>query len=596
MEKKEKKPFMTDERKSRILFSALIAIGVPLLVFIAVPFEIWCNNIEELNYYFSDIFGFLFVLFLVSAIAIFSALFLVPEMLYKVLRGFAIGGGLMIFLQANYLNIGLNGLAGDEGISVAASVGMPMVIVNTLVWAVVITGCTVASILVRKVEITKMVSVVLALVICFTQFMNIFVGAISTDFDKANISAQLKREDPNYQLSFLTNKNLTTVGQDRNVVVFVVDRFDAVDYCEPNMDLIKGYVDAFGGFTYFNDNISMYGHTYPSLAYMLTHEELELNEGRKEYFKRAYQDNETLSVLKEAGYFVNIYTDSYYGYDDAYYLSTHADNVEKVSEESVHREIAGARGLLFSNLKMSLYRVFPLLLKDSMGGISTSGLNSYVQYASDEIKNEPVNTNLKKMSEALSNKEFNMQTNGQFAAIHLAGCHDLIYDENWGEATGTEAQKVRIAIKHSFNVISKYINEMKRLGIYDSATIIITGDHGKAYDVCAPFDRANMSALFVKPSNQTGTAMQTSSAQVSHENLWATIFKSEGITFDEMDFGESVFDVDSSVNQTRKYVWQAYAQDRKTYREIEYKIEGNGREFANWTIVSQKTSSQDLYD
>ena len=579
---------MADERKSRILFSALIAIGVPLLVFIAVPFEIWCNNIEELNYYFSDIFGFLFVLFIVSAIAIFSALFLVPEMPYKVLRGLAIGGGLMIFLQANYLNIGLNGLAGDEGISVVASVGLPMVIVNTLVWAVVITGCTVASILVKKVEITKMASVVLALVICFTQVMNIFVGVISTDFDKANISAQLKREDPNYQLSFLTNKNLTTVGQDRNVVVFVVDRFDAVDFCEPNIDLVQGYIDDFGGFTYFNDNISMYGKTYPSVVYMLTREEIETNETKKNYCRRVFQNNHTLSKLNDEGYDVNIYTDSYYGYYDAYHFPNYVDNVERVSEGSVYREVKWLQGLYVSSLKLSLYRALPMFLKDISAGVSTSSINTHVSFGSSELTNSITSSHMDVMREELTQKNFEIQTDKNFSFVHVDGCHSVFYDDN-----GAYGKDVRTALTESFTIIKRYIDEMKRLGVYDNSTIIITGDHGAMFN---GLDKAKMTALFVKPSNHVGTAMQTSTAQVSHENLWATIFKSEGIAFDETEFGDSVFDIDPSVDTQRKFLWLLPRDVKLNNNEETYSIVGNGRDFTNWQLESVVEWDKPLHD
>ena len=582
---------MTDERKSRIFFSALIAIGVPLLVFIAVPFEIWYNNIEELNYYFSDVFGFLFVMFLVSAIAIFSALFFVPEMVYKVLRGLAIGGGLMIFLQASYLNVGVNGLAGDDGIPVIAKVGMPMAIVNALVWVVVITGCTVASILVKKVEITKMVSVVLALIICVTQVMNILVGVISTDFDKASpiaMAERKKEEDPNYQFSFLTNENLTTVAEDRNVVVFVIDRFDAVRYADPNMDLIKGYVDDFGGFTYFNDNISKYARTYPSIAYMLTNKGLALSEGREDYFNRAYNDNVTLEKLDSLGYSVNIYTDDYYGYADAYNFPDYIENVQSVSDESVYRIMNAKSVLLKRQLVFSAYRCFPTIIKDFLPKVSSSQMHVHGKLTSSELTSAYASTNLERTRQEITKQNFTKSGDKAFSLIHVEGCHVLEM-----QASTSQVQKV---LTDNFDMIKEYVDEMKRLGVYDNSTIIITGDHACSINDTTPLDGVRATALFVKPANQTGTAMQTSSAQVSHENLWATIFKSEGITFDETEFGKSVFDVDSTQNQTRKYIWYKVNKNKGTYSQMEYTVYGNGRDFANWTLIDSVESTQGLYD
>ena len=176
--------FMSAERKSRILTSVLLSIGIPLLLFIVIPLELWCNNLAELNYHIADILLYMILSFLASAIGIFSLLFFVPEKVYRVARGLVLGGGLMIFLQSNYLNAGISGLLGDDTQTVTQLVGLSMVIINALIWIVVVSGCVVASVVIKKQDLLRPIATILAMVVCLTQVVGIVVPLISTDFSQ----------------------------------------------------------------------------------------------------------------------------------------------------------------------------------------------------------------------------------------------------------------------------------------------------------------------------------------------------------------------------------------------------------------------------
>ena len=135
---------------------------------------------------------------------------------------------------------------------------------------------------------------------------------------------------------------------------------------------------------------------------------------------------------------------------------------------------------------------------------------------------------------------------------------------------------------------------MKRLGVYDKSTIIITGDHGTPISDYTPLNGVRLTSLFVKPSTAgADVEMKTSTAQVSHENLWATIFQSEGIEYAKETFGDSVFDVDSEKDQERKYIWHT---THETYIQYEYIVKGDGSVFENWKQSSKITAEKGLYD
>ncbi|MBQ9118309.1 MAG: sulfatase-like hydrolase/transferase [Clostridia bacterium] len=592
---KKKKKFMNKERKRRILPSVLLAVGIPLLIFIVIPLELWCNNLAELNYHITDVLLPLILLFFAAAILIFSALFFVPKTAYRVLRGLVVGGGLMIFLQSNFLNGEVTGLLGDDIYKAVDLVGMPMAIFNAVIWVVVIAGCVVASLLIKKQKIVRTVSTVIAAILCFTQAVGVVTPLVSADFavlDNKTYEAKLK-EDPNYQYHILSNKNMTTLATDRNVVVFVIDRFDEILYCQPNLEYLKEKMDGYGGFTHFSDNISRYGHTYPALAHMLTDADLQLNEKRLDFFKRAYTQNQTLSRLKAEGYSVNVYTDDYYAYDDAYYFADWVDNAEWVSPESVYREIVREETLIGKNLAVALTRVLPHALKDMVPVVSSVSLNSNGKMTSTELSAPRTSTDMKQAYETVATKDFVKAGEKKFSLIHLSGCHDVPYDDNWETASGSERSNILISLKNSFKIIDEYIAEMKKAGVYDNSTIIITGDHAHSIDSTIPIKTARLTALFVKPSTVSSGEMATNVAQVSHENLWATIFKSEEIDYDTATFGESVFDISETEMRTRTYYWEIV---RKPFVQETYTIVGKGSDFANWTKISARTANKSLYE
>ena len=132
----------------------------------------------------------------------------------------------------------------------------------------------------------------------------------------------------------MTNKNLTTISKNKNVFYFCIDRFDEF-LAESALEKYPEIYDELEGFTWFQDNVSIYGHTYPATANMLTGKTLDTSILREEFLDSVYESNNTLSVLAENGYDINIYTDEFYSFTDASVLPDYVSNAAKC-EELVH--------------------------------------------------------------------------------------------------------------------------------------------------------------------------------------------------------------------------------------------------------------------
>ena len=314
--------------------------------------------------------------------------------------------------------------------------------------------------------------------------------------------------------------------------MFVVDRFDE-NYYETMIKSVPDYFDRLDGFTHYNNYTSLYARTYPAMASLLTGKDHDyLSSGSKKNKLNAFYSDGggKMGLLKENGYNINLYTGHGNSYNDASVMADYVDNVSK-------RE----------------------------------GETAYI-------------TSAQKLRERIDENGFKLvDSKGQFTLIHLYGCHDT-----------SLSVKNRIIV--SFDLIYYYIDQMKALGVYDDATIIITGDHPAALSDSKMIGSANSSddgtrvtAMFFKRSGDSGTPLAYSSAQVSQDELWNTIFESEGLI--HCKSGESFFDIPEGVDRERRYIFELYKNAKnnglKYNKLIEYKIVGNANLGESWTIEKQ---------
>lgn len=338
----------------------------------------------------------------------------------------------------------------------------------------------------------------------------------------------------------LTRENLTALSDSNNVIVFLVDRFDekyAVKACSETPDVYSELT----GFTWFQDHISLFGHTYPAITWMLTNKPYSCEQARRNYLNAAFRGETPLKKLSDAGYTVNIYTESGYSYVNINFLPEYFANVQLTTDPES---------------------------------------NAY-------------STDTKSVYETVSGRDFTLNPGKTFSFIHIAGCHDVSYDENFETPTGEDAKNYAHSVRAGFRVIDRYLQEMKRLGVYDDATIVITGDHGSPISDKREVLESRLTALFVKPSGSGDAPLKRSSAQVSHEDFWATILKSEGLEFAE-DYGTSVFDVPEGTNRVRYHRWHTYLLE--SLDEYVYEINGPGSDFRNWKEIAHEHYDKFLMD
>lgn len=332
--------------------------------------------------------------------------------------------------------------------------------------------------------------------------------------------------------AYLSVGGLSEVSRGKNIIVFILDRFDITFYDSAVKSNPK-FFNNLKGFTFFEDYISMYSRTYPSVCQMITGIDQTWSMKRADYFKTAYQTSPFLKDLKANDYRIKIYTDSYYVYTSGEELYGVADNLSvnyAADEQPMKYELDDAT-------------TFRLLHENGL--TFDDSANSYM-------------------------------------FLHLRGLHDPYTMDKNGNPTDSGSSSGAIA--GCFKLIYDYIDELRRLGVYKDSTIIITGDHPRARDDTADPTQPRMTTLFVKPAGTEDEPLQTSSAQVSQLNFIPTLVESASLNT-TANYGTSFFKVNPSKNYYRFHKFELSANG--TNYIVTWRVSGPGRDFSNWTVSSR---------
>ena len=573
--------------RQRILPSVLLAFAASSTLCLFGPFDIYGNNLSEFVFSIGDFFGWCLLFTLIGLVAITAVLLPLRGRVFDIVYAVFLWLTLMLYVQGNFLNQSADSLAGD---GVGDGSGVTAYVINTVIWVIVGAAIVFAMIkFFQKYRETVLTVCIIALItVIGMQAVNFAVTSLTTDIWTQKDNSLQGDEEKH----ILTYKNMDRVSTGKNVIYFVVDRFDVIYYEDYGLVKCPEIFDELEGFTYYSDMVSLYPRTYPSIAYMLSGIEHDFHDARLDYFEESYSTSPFLKELKKNNYKVNIYTDTYYGYHDATCMSEYVEN----SSGTTSYTIGDTPALSKDMLRISLFRYLPMVAKRTTGDIHSGSFEQYVDY---ETEYEKYTTDMKDAYEFLSAHPLTTDSNGNnFSFIHITGCHmPNLYDEDFAPVKESDRNNPVVALKQSFKIINLYLEQLKELGLYEDATIIITGDHSNIR-LDREFRGPHTTALFVKESGSANAPLKVSHAPVAQADIIPTILASEGIVSDT-DFGKPVWDYREGDVRERKYVFQArqaQPEGPATYEVIVYKITGSSRDLKNWEIVSSGDYVGSIYE
>ncbi len=518
----------------------------------------------------------------IVCLVIAATLYFTKGIAHKVIFASYVGLLLAAVIQRFITTLTFVGLPGDGNDGKGA--GGMTVFFNLLFWVGIILGCVAVVLFWKNQGLCKTIMVFAVILCLIMQTVMLFPAIINSA--------------PYSGAGYLTTENMFELSKKDNVVVFCLDRFDT-DYFE-GVYLSKepDTKQKLDGFTYYADNISTYPRTYPGVVSMVTGENTDFSKSRAEYLDDAYLNSSFLKDLKKNNYNINLYISDYYSYN----------NVPVVAENhylSQDYEVVSPGDLASKMFELGAYYWAPEAFKSKEIGQKSFDDRDLIRpidksLASGEPAPEKYSLNdPETYDKFVSSGITTQEENSSYTFYHLRGCHaPFNMDENCNFVEGQESnyslESLYPQMKGNFKFIYEYIDQMKRLDIYEDSTIIITGDHGALVTDKEPYDNNPvMTALLVKEKGQSGTEMVTSYKPVSQDNLIATIVKSAGIDASK-DYGKAYSEVSEESVEPRYQYFQTHSQNSNS-NNYTYQIVGNGRDFANWKLMGEPQDIGSLY-
>ncbi|MBO6260517.1 MAG: membrane protein insertase YidC [Lachnospiraceae bacterium] len=533
----------------RLALPAILLLFPAMMIGILGPLEIYAGNVSELFFGTKDFFWMFLAVSLLGVAAGAAVIALFPEKIRTVLNTLIFAVSIMCYAQNMFLN---KQLIKTDGSKMDWSLFRGYTIVNTIVWIAVIAGICVLSFFLRKKRdklfggVSLFLIAVQLVAVCSLLFTNPYTVT----------------RDKMYALS---GEDEFALAHGDNVILLIIDRysngaFDNLVEAHPETEQI------FKDFTYYNNANSKYNYTFPSIPYMLTLVDPDCSLTANDYKEQAWENGrsgEFYELLHKHGYTYNLYTGSGRAvYRDPSVLLGSVDNITELDDVAyvIHYDRMFKLMTKTSLLKYAPYVAKPKLEVQSFyfdGLVTFEGTDTCTSDNGDYY-------------DILMENGLHIDEGMQNALIitHLNGIHNpLTIDEH---VNHVEDDSVSIEqVQQGLNIIlAEYFEQLKELGVYDDATIIITADHGQY------IDSLDLQPIYlIKPAGQTQDSMTVNAAPISSEDFIPTVLSVIGE--DYSSFGTSIFDhvpgesrVRSSAYPHAGFDVYTYDGNRDTLREM----------------------------
>lgn len=484
----------------------------PVTLFLAVtyaiftPSSLFLGNISEFSLRYIYIVPVLLCMSLLIFVVIyFIALWLVRERTLPFYIALIFSVTVCSYVQSNFLNASLPIL---DGTLLKWEEYRTENIISALVW--ILCFAVIFAVVYFKRQksekIIKYVSYFFSAVQMVSLVMLIIMNPLS---DKASHGFSKKGE--------------FTVGTEENIIIFVIDTLQEDVFEEYLMS--EGYKEdgVLDDFTLFDNAVSGGAPTAVAMPLLLTGSEYDPSQSFSDYLTEAWNETPLYNDLHQNGYDVRLYSTpvDIFGFPEGTF-----DNYVIIGDSWIDDYM----GFGSSMYQLVNYLLMPQFLKESFW-LSTETLLYHINNTDYKLNDVYFHNDFVNAGETLQ-----PSYEKAFRLYHLSGLHPPYsmtenFERRW--AFGVAEQAV---LRGDMRIIYAYINEMKRIGVYDKSTIIITGDHGK-HSHGNP--ETNPAVLIKLPSEKH--ELEHNSAPIHFRNISATI---AGTFMDDYSvYGPAVYDI-----------------------------------------------------
>lgn len=561
----------------RFAMALVVSVFAVFTVEVVAPYEIVASSYGDLTFGVADIWWVMLLAASAIAVAIALVLSLLRNKFFTIGLVVCFAFGLCCYIQAFALNGGLP-LADGRPVDWWGD-HMTMMVVSALVWVVILV--VPAVLCVKKHSASRIAACALSLALIVVQG----VGVASL------LASGADADSSPHGRSFTTEDGLFEVSDDNNVIVFVLDCYDTVRLQEA-IEQDPAMLDEMGGFTWYQNHSGEMIPTAFAVPYLLTGQTPSEGQSVEDYLSERYTESSFLEDLRTTGWSIGVYTDTLglshlTKTQEQQEIFDNADNIHPISEF-----IVSPLDALKQLTKCALYRDMPWIAKQRFW-FYTDEINTRVVSASKDAAPEETIYVLDDSSyyDRLRSDGLSISDDkdpGCFRFIHLLGAHvPFNYDENMNYVGEMGSTQVKQAIG-SMSIVSTYLKQMKELGVYDDATIIITSDHGDWVGSMSAPNYATEPILLVKESGaDSDLPVSVSDAPVSHIDFHASVLDAMGA--DYSSYGTRYKDIPEDMQRERTMYQITHENDNSHIRSLLlYYINGDVRDFANWTYSGKE--------
>ena len=500
---------------------ACVVVVFPILVVNTIEF--YYVNMNTLEFRVSDFWGTMLVQAILITLTVAVFLTCLSSGATKIIGSICMGIAVAAYLQVMIFNRDI-GITDTHDINWGAYQGK--MIINAIIWC----ACIIIPLVLYKIFARKAFVAFKAVMMIL-----IVVQASAVVYDLVRCGGYNNTAGARPTEYYVSGENEFTVSGKKNIVVFILDTFSN-DFLDNMLDSYPDELDYLKDFTYYDNYDSKYDGTALAMNYLLTGTEFDNSVHCREYSKAAFESDKAqsfYSFFKKQGYTCNLYTDKdtagFVGTSNIYGLF---DNVKK---EYAIDTVSDRQKIRQNILKGSLYRWLPLALKryrlvvttDFDGCVSVAGRDDSGVKLNEEFYSELGDDGLELDNNA-----------GNFMIYHFEGMH------SFGNDRYSKTHNMAESARKNLEDVYSYIDKLKKLGIYDSTSIIITADHGvhETKDGIQPI-------FFVKRAGQTQEKIHISNAPISAEEFMPTLVALAG--GDSSSYGSTIYDYAEDSTRSR---------------------------------------------
>lgn len=500
---------------SGVLFSFALCVYAPVETCLSAGAELWFGV--------TDFLWPMLFSFILMAAAFFGACMLLRGLARDALCSLLVGLTVALYVQGAFANADYGVLDG-RAIDWAGFGSYP--IWNTVMWAV-LALLPVALALIfraRAQGALRFVSAALCLM------LSVSLGA----------SALAQPKGEAYREAGFTTEGEFTLSSGKNVVVFVLDTMDTTTFSEL-LEHKPELADRLDGFTWFSRMVGQYPVTTFAMPALLTGTGYLYETSKGVYEQSAWEKDRFFHALKAEGYQVGVYSESEYAMEEAVGL---VDNV------ALQPMVPTSALTLWQRvMRLAGFRYAPHVLKPSLV-LSTTDFDPLKKGADSSVYTFDDEKFLRDFRAAGLSAE---EPRPCFRLYHLQGAHtpyNLKADGTRGDSSLHEQ------VLSVLGGALSYFDQMKAMGVYDDATIVITADHGNMTIDPAPL-------LLVKRPEDAGPLVANENL-VWQQDLHATIAAAAGLR-EKITYGTDAFALTADDLREAAYYNYYWAQADRFY-------------------------------